>query len=291
MPELSATAAPVPAGPPDYVQLVATDVRREFGVRRNERHTAVDGVSLTVESGEAVGIVGESGSGKSTLARILAGVDNATTGSVSFNGVAIRSQLRTRSDRLALRRSVQMVAQDTSSSFDPLKTLRSSVRSPTMRLLGLGRDEADRRVEETLRSLELAPELADRYPHQVSGGQRQRFALARAIVVRPGMLICDEVVSALDVSVQGAVLNILRRHCQHSGAGLIFVSHGLPATAFVSDRIVVMLRGRIVEDGRTEDVIHRPQHDYTKRLLAAYRGRPVPAGSGRPGTLSMRTAS
>jgi peptide/nickel transport system ATP-binding protein len=259
----------------DFVQLAATDVTKVFGRRRSQRHTAVDRVSLTVESGRAVGIVGESGSGKSTLARILAGIEVPTTGTVYFNDAPIASQLSGKAERLNLRRHVQMVSQDTSSSFDPLKTLRASVRTPAMRLLGLGREQADAEVDRVTAGLELPTALADRYPQHVSGGQRQRFALARALIVRPRLLICDEVVSALDVSVQGSVLNILRGFCAESGAGLVFVSHGLPATAFISDRIAVMRHGQIVEDGPTGEVLGQPSHEYSRQLLAAYRGAPV----------------
>jgi peptide/nickel transport system ATP-binding protein len=182
-----------------------------------------------------------------------------------------------------------MVSQDTSSSFDPLKTLRTSVRTPVMRLLGLGRAEADAEVDRVMADLELPPVLADRYPQHVSGGQRQRFALARALVVRPSLLICDEVVSALDVSVQGSVLNMLRRYCAESGAGLVFVSHGLPATAFIADRIVVMRHGQIVEDGPTSEVLGQPAHEYSRQLLAAYRGRPP--GRSRRFERALRDAS
>ncbi len=264
-----------------------------FGRRRSQRHTAVDGVSLTVESGQAVGIVGESGSGKSTFARILAGIELPTAGTVYFNDVPIASQLSGRDERLNLRRHVQMVAQDTSSSFDPLKTLRASVRTPVMRLLGLSRAQADAETDRVMADLELAPALADRYPQHVSGGQRQRFALARALIVRPGLLICDEVVSALDVSVQGSVLNMLRRYCAESGAGLVFVSHGLPATAFISDRIVVMRHGQIVENGPTGGVLGQPAHEYTHQLLAAYRGRPAdrPRQYEGAGVRTLRDAS
>jgi ABC-type glutathione transport system ATPase component len=259
----------------DYSHLAAVNVGKVFGRRKSERHPAVEDVSLVIQSGEAVGIVGESGSGKSTLARMLVGIETPTTGEVLFNGTAVSSHLSERTDRMNFRRAVQFVSQDTSSSFNPLQTLRDSVRSPAMRLLGLSRSAADQEVDRMVAELELSTRLVDRYPDQVSGGQRQRFALARALIVNPGLLICDEVVSALDVSVQGAVLNILRRYCRNSGAGLAFVSHGLPATAFVSDRMIVMYHGRVVEDASTDDVLNDPQHDYTKTLLAAYRGRPT----------------
>jgi ABC-type glutathione transport system ATPase component len=169
------------------------------------------------------------------------------------------------------RSAVQLVAQDTSSSFDPRRTLRDAVRRPARNLLGLGMAEADAEVDRTLRELDLDVTLADRRPHQVSGAPRQRFAIARALVVRPKVLVCDEAVSALDVSVQGSVLNLLKRHCAEHDAGLVFVSHGLPATAFIADRLVVMYRGEIVEEGTTEQVLFAPRHPYTKRLVDAYR--------------------
>nr|MDT0667120.1 ABC transporter ATP-binding protein [Micromonospora sp. DSM 115978] len=119
----------------------------------------------------------------------------------------------------------------------------------------------------------LTPSLTDRHPAEVSGGQRQRFAIARALVVRPNLLVCDEVVSALDVSVQGSILNLLKRYCLDTGAALVFVSHGLPATAFVCSELVVMHQGKVVEHGPTERIIGTPEHPYTQRLLAAFRGR------------------
>jgi peptide/nickel transport system ATP-binding protein len=190
-----------------------------------------------------------------------------------LNGRSLTQMLPSRTERLAARRAVQFVGQDTTSSFDPRRTLRDAVRNPAMVLLDLDEEEADARVDETLELLGLDRAMADRKPTGVSGGQRQRFALARALVVKPRLLICDEVVSALDVSVQGAVLNLLKSFCKETHAGLAFVSHGLPATAFIAEEIVVMLHGKIVERGPTSQIIHAPEHPYTARLLAAYRGR------------------
>ncbi|OAA29525.1 peptide/nickel transport system ATP-binding protein [Frankia sp. EI5c] len=254
-----------------FAQLAATSVVKHFGPARN-RHTAVDGVSLTVEPGQRIGIVGESGSGKSTLARIMVGLETPSAGTVTFNGTSLRSLLSMRASRVELRREVQFVSQDTTSSFDPLRTLRDSIRQPAQRLLGLDRRAADAKVDETVASLGMAPALVDRNPAEVSGGQRQRFAIARALVVRPRLLVCDEVVSALDVSVQGSILNLLKRYCLESGAALVFVSHGLPATAFVCSELVVMKNGQIVEHGDTHQVLHAPRHPYTTALLAAFRG-------------------
>jgi peptide/nickel transport system ATP-binding protein len=255
------------------VHLGVVGVTKQFGTRRAERFTAVDNVSLGLDTKSMIGIVGESGSGKSTLARIMVGLETPTSGEVLLNGRNLKFMLTETSERLAARRDVQFVGQDTTSSFDPRRTLRDAVRNPAMVLLGLDEEAADARVDETLDQLGLSPEMASRKPSGVSGGQRQRFALARALVVRPRLLICDEVVSALDVSVQGSILNLLKNYCRQAGAGLAFVSHGLPATAFIADEIVVMLRGQIVEQGPTERVISNPEHPYTARLLAAYRGR------------------
>jgi peptide/nickel transport system ATP-binding protein len=251
--------------------LVVENVAKHYGLRRSSRVIALDGVSLSVGSDATVGIVGESGSGKSTLARILVGLETPSAGRVTFNGADVHAM--SAAETLEFRRTVQFVAQDTTSSFDPRRTLRDSVRLPAQKLTGLDKAGADERVDETLHQLGLPLELADRKPSGVSGGQRQRFSLARAFVVRPRLLICDEVVSALDVSVQGSILNLLKAYCADEGAGLVFVSHGLPATAFVSKRLVVMHRGRVVEDSATSQALGEPLHPYTGQLLAAHHGR------------------
>jgi peptide/nickel transport system ATP-binding protein len=208
---------------------------------------------------------------------MLVGLDHPSSGTVEFNGRAT-TQMRPVEQR-AFRRVVQLVAQDTSSSFDPRRSLRDAVRRPAVKLLGMPKDVADAAVDRTLLELGLDPKLANRRPHQVSGGQRQRFSIARALVVQPRVIVCDEAVSALDVSVQGSVLNLLKRYCATTGAGLVFVSHGLPATAFISERLIVMYRGRIVEEGPTEQVMFAPRHSYTQTLVAASRGgaRAAPA--------------
>ena len=246
-----------------------TEVVRTFRGKNGAEHAAVDGVSLLVDETVRMGIVGESGSGKSTVVRMMVGLDLPTRGSVEYNGRPTSAMLP--NELRAFRAAVQLVAQDTSSSFDPRRTLRDAVRRPAQKLLGMSREEADSEVDTALRDLGLEPRLANRKPHQVSGGQRQRFAIARALVVRPKVLVCDEAVSALDVSVQGSVLNLLKRHCAERGAGLVFVSHGLPATAFIADRLVVMYQGKVVEEGSVEQVMYAPRHAYTRRLVDAYR--------------------
>jgi ABC-type glutathione transport system ATPase component len=254
-----------------FHQLAVTGVVKEFGGRRQDRFRAVDDVTLTLDTTKRIGIVGESGSGKSTLSRLMMGLETPTSGSVALDGRELGGLLALTADRVAARRVLQFVGQDTTSSFDPRRTLREAIRDPAMLLRGLSRQAADEAVDELVETLGLAPALVDRKAGDVSGGQRQRCALARALVVRPKLLICDEVVSALDVSVQGSVLNRLKSYCESHGAGLAFVSHGLPATAFVADEMVVMYRGRVVEHGTTEQVVTAPAHEYTARLVAAYR--------------------
>jgi ABC-type dipeptide/oligopeptide/nickel transport system ATPase subunit len=250
-------------------ELRAEGVTKSFG----KGHLAVAGVDATFSVGVRTGIVGESGSGKSTLARMLVGLETPTAGEVSWRGRAVASLLGTRLGRVEFRREVQFVGQDTTSSFDPRHTLRHAVTTSAQRLLDLPDAEARAAVDATLSGLGLDPAMADRMPGQVSGGQRQRFAIARALVVGPRLMVCDEIVSALDVSVQGAILNMIKRRSEETGTGVVFVSHGLPATAFLSDEIVVMFRGEIVERAAAREVVQRPAHEYTQGLLAAHRPR------------------
>jgi ABC-type dipeptide/oligopeptide/nickel transport system ATPase subunit len=265
-----------------FTELQLEGVSRSFGHGRH-RFAAVDDVSLRIAAGDRVGIVGESGSGKSTVSRMIAALDSPDGGKIYVDGVTLASVRNSRSDLVEYRRTVQMVSQDSTSSFDPLQKVRTAVRVPAMQLAGLDKHAADERVDETLTALGLPLALAERRPHELSGGQRQRFSLARALVVRPRVLICDEVVSALDVSVQGQVLNMIKRYCLDEEAALIFVSHGLPATAFICERLVVMRNGKVVEDGDTDQVLHRSTHEYTKQLIDAFHGAPrakVASGSG-----------
>jgi peptide/nickel transport system ATP-binding protein len=252
------------------------DVTKDFGKTRanSKRRPAVDGVSLTIDHTTRLGVVGESGSGKSTLARIIVGLETPTSGRVAYRGISVHHM--TPSDMREFRKNVQMISQDTSSSFDPTRTLRDSVRRPAQELLGVDKSTADALVDETLALVGIAPWMVDRKPTDVSGGQRQRIAIARSLVVKPALILCDEVVSALDVSVQGTVLNLLKKYCDENKAGLVFVSHGLPATAFVSRDVVVMRHGVIVEQGSVDDVINHSKNLYTKVLIEAYRGSARP---------------
>lgn len=259
-------------------------VTKNFHGRGGTTHTAVDGVDLLVDTNSRLGIVGESGSGKSTLVRMMMGLESPTTGTAEFRGRSIARLGR--AEMKDFRRQVQMVAQDTSSSFDPRRTLRDAIRRPARELLDMSTKDADEAVDATVASLHLDPGLTDRKPHQVSGGQRQRFSIARALIVNPKLIICDEAVSALDVSVQGSVLNLLKEHCEINEAGLVFVSHGLPATAFISQELIVMYQGRVVEQGSTDDVLFRSTHPYTRKLVDAYR---LTAGASAPVLVQVPT--
>ncbi|GAB91032.1 ABC transporter ATP-binding protein [Gordonia rhizosphera] len=242
------------------------DVRKTYG-----RHvTALDGVTAMFESGRSVGIVGESGSGKSSLGRMLVGLSTPTSGQVLVNGRDLR-QLRRRSLRLEFLRAVQQVAQDTTTTFDPRHTVREAVRTPAQILGGMDKAAADDAVDAIVEELGIGAELVDRYPHELSGGQRQRLSIARSLIVRPDILICDEAVSALDVSAQAVVLNVLKQYVRSHSLGLVFISHGLPATAFITDELLVMNAGVVVEEGDTATVLGEPSHAYTRQLVEAFR--------------------
>ncbi len=225
---------------------------------------ALRGVSLEVTRGERFGLVGESGCGKSTLLRILAGVERPTSGTVEVDGlqVAGRSERRLR----PLRERLQLVLQDPMSSLDPRMRVKGIVAEPLV-AQGLAADLG--RVADLLREVGLSAEAAERYPHQFSGGQRQRISIARALAPRPEILLADEPVSALDVSVRAQVLNLLTDLVEQRGLTLVFVSHDLSVVRHLCERVAVMSDGRVVETGPTADVYDNPQHPYTQRLVAA----------------------
>jgi ABC-type glutathione transport system ATPase component len=256
------------------VCIKAQGIRKSYG-----RKTAVQDVSFVLAPGERVGIVGESGSGKSTMAKIVTGLEKATAGTITIDDQDLASLLSTRKGRLDYRRRVQLVAQDTTSTFDPRHRIRESLRIPAQLLGGHDVGGADQAISEITHELGILPDLVDRYPGELSGGQRQRMSIARALIVRPDLLVCDEAVSALDVSVQGVVLNLLKRYSVDHGAGLMFVSHGLPATAFITRELVVMNQGGVVETGRTLELLEKPKHAYTQKLVGAYEAVEDPAAA------------
>jgi ABC-type glutathione transport system ATPase component len=225
---------------------------------------ALRGVDLDIGYGERFGIVGESGSGKSTLIRLLAGLDRPTSGSIRFAGKEI-ARAPERSLKF-LRRDLQMVFQDPMGSLDPRMKVGDIIREP---LIALGHPDARGRVAELLDAVGLPAAAADRYPHQFSGGQRQRISIARALSPRPKVLVADEPVSALDVSVRAQILNLLMDLVDEFSLTLVFVSHDLSVVRHVCDTVAVMRDGEIVERGATESVYDNPRHPYTQALLAA----------------------
>lgn len=241
-----------------------TDVRIEAATVRygTGRHavTAVDGVSLQLRAGRCVGLVGESGSGKSTLARALVGLTPLAGGRITVDGDPVRARPR---------RDVQLVFQDPTASLDPRRTVGQSIAEGLGRPGPRRRAERARAVTDLLDQVGLEATAAGRYPGQLSGGQRQRVALARALAARPAVLVADEITSALDASVQGAILNLVRELQRANGFSLLFISHNLAVVRYVSDTVAVMHCGQIVEQGPTEAVLAEPEHPYTRSLLAS----------------------
>jgi peptide/nickel transport system ATP-binding protein len=235
---------------------------------------AVDGVSLKAYRRFAVGLVGESGCGKSTLARAVVGLLRPDAGSITIDGQDVATAGR--DERAALHRTVQMVFQDPYSSLNPRQTIRALLTEPLV-VHGLHAGRREARARELLGQVGLSQSLLDRYPYQLSGGQRQRVGIARALTVEPKLIVADEPVSALDVSVQAQVINLLADLRDELDLGLLFIAHDLSVVRHLCDEVAVMQTGRIVEHGETESLYSDPQHPYTRSLLAAAPGARRPA--------------
>jgi peptide/nickel transport system ATP-binding protein/oligopeptide transport system ATP-binding protein len=229
---------------------------------------AVDGVSFDIQPGQTVGLVGESGSGKTTIGRALVKLIPATAGSVKFDGREILP-LSERQFR-PLRRAMQIVFQDPFGSLNPRMTIGAIVgEALEIHFKKMSANNRRERVAELLRQVGLKPEMAERYPHEFSGGQRQRIGIARALAVEPKFIVCDEPVSALDVSVQAAIVNLLQDLQAQFGIAYLFIAHDLAVVEHISDHVLVMHHGKIVESASAEAIYENPQHDYTKKLLSA----------------------
>jgi oligopeptide transport system ATP-binding protein len=263
-----------PSGP----LLEVTDLVKHFPVKRGmllEREVdqvrAVDGIDFKVEAGETLGLVGESGSGKSTACRAVLQLIKPTSGSVRFEGREIAGLGRRQ--MTPLRREMQMIFQDPYASLNPRKRVGQIVGDPLKRQGIASGSELRRQVQEMLERVGLSSEHFNRYPHEFSGGQRQRIGIARAIALKPKLVICDEPVSALDVSIQAQIVNLLDDLQDEFGLAYLFVAHDIGVVRHISDRIAVMNEGRIVEQGTADEVCERPKDEYTKKLLAAV---PIP---------------
>ena len=229
---------------------------------------AVDDVDLSIERGKTLALVGESGCGKTTVGRSILRLEQPQQGRVEFDGVDVM-QLST-AELKPYRRRMQIVFQDPMAALDPRMRIRDAI-AEGMRAFDIGANRAERteRVAAIMTRVRLDPDHMDRYPHEFSGGQRQRICIARALAVEPQLLICDESVSALDVSIQAQILNLLQDLQDELGLAYLFITHDLSVVRYLADRVSVMYLGQIVEEGETRDVFERPQHPYTEALLAA----------------------
>jgi oligopeptide/dipeptide ABC transporter ATP-binding protein len=240
------------------------------GLRRSP-FRAVDDVSFTVDAGETLSIVGESGSGKSTIGGAILGLRDIAGGTIRLRGEDITRVGRGR--RRKLSEDLQAVFQDPYSSLDPARTVGDAIAEPLIVGTALGRADVNERVLDILKRVGLPAAAAAKFPAEFSGGQRQRIAIARAVIRRPALIVCDEAVSALDVSIQAQVLNLLDDLQKEVGTSYVFVSHNISVVRHISDRILVLYRGRIMEEGDAELISNSPAHPYTRALLAAV---PVP---------------
>jgi len=249
-------------------------------VRAKDAVHALDGVTVDLHQGEALGLVGESGCGKSTLASLMMLIERPTAGRILYRGRDIFGF--SRREATAYRREVQIVFQDTLGSLNPRMTVADIIAEPWVIHDGVvSKRDRPGRVRQLLARVGLDPDHVNRYPHQFSGGQRQRIGIARALALEPKVLICDEPVSALDVSVQAQVLNLLKDLRDDFGLSYVFIAHDLSVVRQVVDRVAVMYLGKIVEVGEEEDVLLRPSHPYTQALLSAL---PAPEADGRGGS-------
>lgn len=251
--------------------LQVKDVRVDFATGKGKVFQALKGVSLHINPGETVGLVGESGSGKTTMGRVILGLVEATGGQVLFDGEDITHLSHAR--RRTLGRDIQVVFQDPYGSLNPARTIGDTLAEPLLTDRNLSKEDVRQRIAEVLQRVGMPMDTAQRYPGMFSGGQRQRIAIARAVIARPRLIVCDEPVSALDLSVQAQVLNLLKELQQSMGLAMLFISHDLTVVRHVSHRTVVLFHGDIVEQGDAGEVHEHPQHPYTRALLAA---APVP---------------
>ena len=246
--------------------LEAEHLTKVFTPRGKESFKAVDDVSFSLKAGETLGIVGESGSGKSTLAKMITRLTDITEGTLKFQGKYI-TKLKQRQLKDVYGK-IQMVFQNPVGSFDPRRTLGDGI-GESLRNRGMKKTEVAKRVKELLEQCGLAEEFAGRYPHEVSGGQCQRAAIARALAIEPKVLICDEATSSLDVTIQKQIMELLEDLKDTHGLSFIFICHNLALVQSFCDKVLVLSEGKVVENGKPDDIINEPQEAYTKKLVDA----------------------
>lgn len=257
--------------PQEMALLEVGDLRVYYHSRRGGKQLlvkAVDGVSFSMGKGDFLGLVGESGSGKSTIGRAIVRLADVHSGSIRIGGEEIQALSATAFH--PFRKRIQMVFQDPYHTLNPRLTIRETLEEPLrIHFKAMNGEGRRRRIGELLEQVELEAGMVDRYPHQFSGGQRQRIGIARALAVKPDLLICDEAVSALDVTVQAQILKLIQQLQQSCGFGCLFIGHDLAVMKQISHRVLVMEKGKLVEQGTTAAIFSNPQNDYTKRLLSA----------------------
>lgn len=242
---------------------------QHFPVSRTYTVKAVNGVSFNIYPGETYGLVGESGSGKTTIGRSIIRLYNPTNGRITFNGKVISGALD-RDTRSMLRSDMQMIFQDPMASLNPRKKVGDIIsEGMDIHHRFANRQEREEKISEMLKKVGLSPEHAARYPHQFSGGQRQRVGIARALIMNPKLIIADECISALDVSIQAQVVNLMKDIQQETGTAYLFIAHDLSMVKYISDRIGVLHLGHLLETGTTEEIFANPIHPYTRSLLSA----------------------
>ncbi len=251
----------------ENVLISARNVTKSFRLPGHKRHIAVDNVSLDMYKGETLALVGESGCGKSTLAKLLMRLLDADSGEIIFDGTDI-SAISGRALR-PFRKRMQMVFQDPASSLDPRMKVRDIIAEPLEVWHAFGKKETDERVLELLEMVELKESSMYKYPHQFSGAQKHRIGIARSIALNPDLIVCDESVSALDVSVQAQILNLLKRLKKELGLSCLFISHDLSVVNFIADRVCVMKGGKICEINDAKSLYEHPEHEYTRYLLSS----------------------
>jgi oligopeptide transport system ATP-binding protein len=264
-------AASKTAGPaePRGALLRVRDLKQYFRVNRNYTVKAVDGVSFDIYPGETYGLVGESGSGKSTIGRTIIRLYKPTAGTIEFKGRDISGALDGET-RLTLRTKMQMIFQDPMASLNPRKKVIEIIaQGPRYHGLSSNRENLTGQVYRIMDKVGLSRSFGGRYPHQFSGGQRQRIGIARALIMNPELIIADEAISALDVSIQAQIVNLMKSIQQESGAALLFIAHDLTMVKYLSDRVGVLHRGCLVETGTKDEIFSHPVHPYTRSLLSA----------------------